>query len=189
MLGLIPKVLLELVASSAGAEAVAEVRRRAAVSPDKHFGLGELYDDAEWQRIFNAVCEVLNISPAQAEQQFADHFLADALKRWPGWFEISSNARELMERQPIIHNSLATSVHDRQARNSINDKFLVQKHEGGLITRYRSPNRLCGLYMALVRRLLTHYGESATVEETQCMKQGATECVILTRWTSQENPP
>lgn len=188
MIGLIPRVLFDLVASAASPEAVAEIIRRAGVSPEKRFGMSDICDDAEWRRLFRATCEVLKVSQAEAEELYAERFLADALRRWPVWFQMSADARQLLECQPSIHNSLATGLPDPLARKSAADKFRVEKRDREIVTHYCSPNELCGLYTALARRVLTHYGESATVEETQCMKQGASRCVIHIRWTSAERP-
>ena len=187
MIGLIPRVLLDLITAAGGPTAAAEVRRRAGVSPEKRLAMSDIYDDAQWRRLFAATCEVLNVSQSQAEDLFAEHFLADALKRWPVWFQMSASARQLLERQPSIHNSLAAGLHDPRVRKSTADKFRIEKRDRELIAHYRSPNELCGLYKALARRVLTHYGERATVEETQCMKEGAGECVIHIRWTSEES--
>ena len=50
MVGLIQKLLMDLVEESAGADAVAEVKRRADVPADRVFRMDEVYDDEEWRR-------------------------------------------------------------------------------------------------------------------------------------------
>ena len=120
MVGLIPKLLLDLIESTATLDAVKEVKRLAGVSSDKKYSISETYDDDEWQRLLAATCDVLQISPEQAEEAFAEFFFKDSLKRWPTWFQISKNARELLERQPIIHNGFATSMQNPNDRKAIN---------------------------------------------------------------------
>ena len=68
MVGLMQKLLFDLAESSAGVEATREVRRRAAVPQDKEYHINEVYDDAEWRRLFAATCEVLSLTPEQAEE-------------------------------------------------------------------------------------------------------------------------
>lgn len=182
MVGLIQKLLFDLVELADGTEAVAEVKRRAGVPEDKEFRMDEAYDDQEWQRLLAAACEVLNVTQEQAEEAYADLFFKDALRRWPMWFQMSRNAREFLERQPRIHNGFATGVQDPGARQSINDKFQLEKHKGELVMHYRSPNQLCGLYKALAHRISNHYGEKASIEETRCLKQGDPECEIHISW-------
>ena len=182
MVGLIYKTLFGLVESVAGCDAVAEVRRRADICADRVFRLNAAYDDAEWQRLFAAACDVLSIPQSRAEAAFADFFCQDALQRWPTWFAMSLSAREFLERQPNIHNSFTTGVRDAAARRAIGDKFRLEKRERELVMHYRSPNQLCGLYTALARWIINHYNEEATVEELRCLKRGDPECEVHIHW-------
>ncbi len=182
MVGLIHKALFSLIESAAGSDAVLEVKRRAGVPGDKVFRMDEAYDDAEWQRLLAGTCQVLGITQSQAEQAFADFFCRDALKRWSTWFAMSHNAREFLERQPRIHNSFATGVRDPATHKAIADKFNMEARATELVMRYRSPNQLCGLYMALARWVINHYGDQATVEETRCLKKGDPECEVHICW-------
>ncbi len=184
MVGLVHKLLFDLIDSTSGPEAVSEVKRLAGVPQDKQFRMDEAYNDEEWRRLFAATCEVLEITQEQAEEVYADFFIQDARKRWPMWFSMSKTAREFLERQPKIHNGFATGVQDPQARQAITDKFQLEALENELIMHYRSPNRLCGLYLALARWIINHYGDKATVQETQCLKNGDPECQIHIRWAA-----
>lgn len=181
MVGLIQKVLFDLVHEIGGVEAVAEVKRRACVAPDRRYRLDTVYPDEEWQRLLRAACEVLNLPQDEVEIAYADLFARDALARWPVWFEMSANARQFLERQQTIHNAFATGVRDAEARRGIEDKFRIEKLEHEIVTHYRSPNQLCGLYKALARWILEHYREQAVVEEPRCVKRGDAECASVSR--------
>ena len=183
MVGLVQKLLLDLIESSAGADAAREVRRRADVPQDKEFHINEVYDDEEWRRIFRATCDVLNLTQAQAEETFAEFFCKDSQARWPMWFKMAGNAREFLLRQPKIHNGFATSQQDAALRSAIDDKFEVEERDGNLVVHYKSPNHLCGLYVALAGCVINHYGDNAVVEEACCAKNGAPECEIHVRWS------
>lgn len=182
MVGLIQKILLDLVESVGGRDAVAEVTRRAAVGDDRRFRLDTVYPDEEWQRLLAAACEVLGRSQEDVEVAYADYFGRDALSRWPIWFQMSANARQFLERQQTIHNTFATGVRDPEARKGIRDKFRLECREHELVTHYRSPNELCGLYKALARWVLDHYRETASVDEARCTRRGDPECEIHIRW-------
>jgi len=97
---------------------------------------------------------------------------------------MSKTAREFLQRQPKIRNGFATGVRDQKASQAINDKFEIKHHEDGIDVHYRSPNQLCGLYKALARRLMKHYGDEAAIEETKCLKKGDSECEIRIRWAA-----
>jgi len=182
MVGLIQRKLLELVESLGGPAAVAEVRRRTGIPEERFFRVDEAYDDREWQLLLANSCEVLGIRRSEAEEAYADFVCRGFLQRFPTWFRISRNARQFLERQPAIHNSFATSVRDPAARQAIHDKFRLDKTDDELVVHYRSPNRLCGLYQAAARWLIDHYGDDATVTESNCMKRGDNECEIHVRW-------
>jgi hypothetical protein len=189
MVGLIHKTLFGLIESAAGRDAAREARRRANVPEDKVFRLDTPYDDAEWRRLLAAACQVLGVTQPQAEQAFAEYFCQDALKRWPTWFAMSHNAREFLERQPTIHNSMAGGIQDPEARQAVADKFTLEKGAAELVIRYRSPNQLCGLYLAIARWLINHYGDEATVEEARCLKKGDPECEVHIRWPGPGDRP
>ena len=182
MVGLIQKLLLALIESTATIDAVKEVKRRAGVPPDKEYSISGTYDDEEWQRLLAATCDVLKISPEQAEEAFAEFFYKDSLKSWPTWFQISKSAQELLERQPRIHNGFATSMQNPEERQAINEKFHLETFNKELVMHYRFPNRLCGLYKALALRIIDHYGDQATLRETLCLKKGDSACEIHICW-------
>jgi hypothetical protein len=182
MVGLIQKLLLDLVEEKAGLEAVAEVKRRASVPPDRIFRIGEVYSDEEWQRLLRAACEVLGGSEADVMDAYAEVFGRDALSRFRKWFEMSANSRDFLERQIIIHNVFASGVRDPEARKAVVDKFRIEKRKDEIVTHYRSPNRLCSLYKSLARWMFRHYGDQASIEEPKCMLRGDEECELHVIW-------
>ena len=182
MVGLIQKLLLDLVESAATSDQVAEVKRRAGIPPDMEFRIDETYDDEEWRRLLAATCEVLEITQEQAEEEFADFFFRDMVKRWPTWLQMAKSSREFLERQPLIHNGFATGMQEPAKRDAINDKFRIESADDELVVRYCSPNRLCGLYKALARSVFSYYGDQAAIHETQCLKNGDSACEIHICW-------
>ena len=182
MVGLIQKLLLDLVEQVGGADAVQAVRNAAEVPEERRFRLDTVYPDDEFQRMLQAACKVLGKTQEEVEVAYADFFGRDSLRRWPIWFETSSGARHFLERQQTIHNTFATGVRDPDARRGIRDKFHIEKLDHELVTHYRSPNNLCGLYVALARWILDYYKEDATIEESRCTKRGDAECEFHIRW-------
>jgi hypothetical protein len=119
------------------------------------------------------------------EEEYARYFLRDAQERWPAWFKMSKTAREFLERHPAVHNNFADAVRDPASRDLIRDKFRIEKLKDKIITHYRSPNRHCHLYISLAREVLKLYGEEASIEQVQCVKQGDPECEIWISWLPQ----
>ena len=184
MLGYPFRPLLQAIESTAGAEAVAEVKRRAEVPPDRAYRMSEIYPDAECQRLLAAACEVLDLSVEEACDLWAEAFLADTQKRFPAWFEMCANSRALLECHPEIHNGFAASLRDPEASQAVINKFHIEKLESELVVHYRSPNRLCMLYRALARGVVALYGEEASIEERRCLHRSDDECEMHIRWVS-----
>ena len=184
MLGYPFRPLLQAIEDEAGAEAVAAVKHRAGVPPDRTYRISETYADAECQRLLAAACEVLALTVEQTCDRWAEAFLKDTQKRFPAWFAMCANSRALLECHPEIHNGFAASLRDPEASQAVINKFRLEKLERELIVHYRSPNRLCVLYRALARRVVALYGDEADVEETRCLHRGDEECEIHIRWRS-----
>ena len=182
MLGLIPKVLMDLVTSEHGEDVAVEIKRRSGCATDLEFRINEVYDDEVWRKMVAAGCEVLDCSSEMLEEEYARYFLRDAQKRWPAWFKMSKSAREFLGRHPAVHNNFADAVRDPVSRGLIKDKFRVEEFDNRLITHYRSPNRHCHLYVSLAEEVLQLYGEVATIEQVKCIKRDDPECEIWITW-------
>lgn len=183
MVGYIQKVLFSMVNSMAGEDTTIQIKELAGIPIDREFQMNTVYSDEEWQRLLSATLKVLNLTMEQVYDAYADYFLKDALMRFPTWFQMSKNSYEFLSIQPTIHNCFATSAIDAKSRDAINDKFRIEKFPNKLITHYRSPNKLCGLYRSLARSVINHYGDEAGIEEKCCIQKGANECEMHILWT------
>jgi len=184
MVGLIQKVLLDLVEQEGGFEAVHRVREKAGVPSDRLFRLGEVYADDEFQRLFKATVEVLDLNEDQIFKSYADRFCKDAQRRFSKWFDLAKNSRDFLEFQTTIHNTFASGVVDPAARQAVKDKFNIEKiDDRKIVTHYRSPNRLCKFYRALGQWMADHYGDEIEFEEPKCQHRGDDECEIHVTWT------
>lgn len=183
MIGLIQKILLDMVRESGGPEAAQEVKRRAGLAAGFDYRIDTDYDDDEARRLLDNACAVLGVSQSEAFEHYARYFLRDVTERFPTFLRISGNARELLARQPAIHNMLASGLRDAEKRDRINDKFAVRDVPGQpLEVRYQSPNRWCGLYIALAREVGRHYGERVDIEVAQCRLRGDEACLFRLRF-------
>ena len=182
MLGYPFRPMLQAIEARGGAAAVAEVKRRAGVPPERVYRMSETYPDAECQRLLAAAGEVLALSVEETCDLWAAAFLQDTQKRFPAWYRMCADSRALLEYHPEIHSGFAASLRDPKASQAVTDKFRLEKLEQELVVHYRSPNRLCKLYRALARRVIAHYGDEADIEERRCQHRGDPECEIRIRW-------
>ena len=184
MLGYPFRPMLQAVEAKGGPAAVAEVKRRAGLPPDRTYRMSETYSDEEFQRVLAAAGDVLALQVAETCEFWADAFLKDTQKRFPVWYEMCANSRALLEYHPQIHNGFAASLQDPKVSQAVTEKFRLEKLERELIVHYRSPNRLCMLYRALARRVIAYYGDEASIEEPRCVYRGDAECEFHIRWAS-----
>lgn len=185
MVGLIQKTLLDLVESKGGLAAVNDVRSRASVPDDRIFRIGDVYPDDEFQRLLATTCSVLNCNEQQVFEDFAEQFFKDATVRFGKWFSLAKNSHDFLIFQTTIHNTFASGVVDPDQRQAVQDKTSVEQiSDRYLITRYKSPNRLCGLYKALGSWVARYYGDSIEITEEKCLHHGDDECEMHVRWTA-----
>lgn len=183
MVGFIQKILCDLILSIRDEETLKQVKTKAQIPLDRIFKINTAYSNEEWQRLWDAALEVLEIPQEKAIELYADAFCKDAMKRFPMWFKMSKNSYEFIIRQPAIHNSFSTGVISKKERQAILDKFRLQEcGNNKLITHYISPNKRCDLYKALAKWFINHYQDTATIEEVKCMHLGDSECEIHIQW-------
>ncbi|OCH97687.1 hypothetical protein A8135_02280 [Legionella jamestowniensis] len=187
MIGLIQKILFTMIQDMRGDEGVKELKKLAQVPLDKTFQINNIYSDEEWQRLFLAAQNMLNLSQEEVEMQYANYFCKDVVQRFPTWFKMSKNSYAFLSIQPTIHNCFATSTADAESRQAVNEKFKLEQLPNQLITHYRSPNQLCGLYKALAQWVIAYYQDKASIEEKKCLKLGDNECEIHVKWTKLRN--
>ena len=91
MLGYPFRPLLQAVQTKGGLAAVAEVRRRARVPPERTYRMAETYEDEECRRLLAAAGEVLALRVEETCEVWADAFLKDTQKRFPAWYRMCTD--------------------------------------------------------------------------------------------------
>lgn len=182
MIGIIQKILLDMIETEAGSAGLDRLKREAGIPSDTIYRIDTVYPDGECLKLFEIAGKILSLETPALFERYSGYFCRDALQRWPTWFETSKSSREFLERQPTIHNCFATGLRDAEARKAVTDKFRIERTAEGLITHYRSPNRLCGLYKALGRWIVDYYGERVEIQEPTCMLRGDPQCDIHIHW-------
>jgi Heme NO binding. len=183
MIGLIQKLVLQMVEEIGGPEALLEVKRRTSLPEEFEFRIDTDYDNEQMQQILENACAVLQVSEEAALSAFADYFLRDAQNRFPVFIAQARTSRELLIHQTTIHNMLGSGLRNAEKLKAINDKFQVIKHDNGdLEVLYRSPNQWCTLYRKLAEAVAELYQENMTLSTIQCRKRGDQHCAFLIHW-------
>jgi hypothetical protein len=185
MVGIIHECLFGFLARNFGPDSVAAVKRAAGLDPELGFRIDTVYDDGEWRRLYGAAIELAarqgGHDAAAFERAFARYSGEDLLVRFPGFLHGVRSARDLIERQPVIHNSIAASMVEG-SRRGIRDKFAIVTKPDETVVHYSSSNLLCGFYKALAEWVAEHMSERVEIHEPHCQRGGAPACEIHVRY-------
>lgn len=182
MIGLIPKVLIDLILNQSNPQTLQNILMDSGLPADQVFAINRSYPDEDWRRLFSNTLSTLNINEQQACELYADAFFNTAIELFPNWFKMASNSYDFLQMQPKIHNSFASGLSDSHQRQQTNDKFQIEVQPNHIITHYQSPNQLCTLYISLAQRLAQLYGDTVDIEHSRCLKNGDKECTIHVYW-------
>lgn len=176
MIGLIQKVLMDLVHDQGGDAAVTAVLRLAGVPEDRSFRMDTDYADEECLKLVEAAAQHFQLDESTLYELYADAFIRESRERFPTFYRMAPNARDFLRRQPAIHDGMATALQDAEARDRVVNKFSLSEDDKDLVVDYTSPNRLCSLYQALFHRVLQEYGDTGDITVEQCRKRGDACC-------------
>lgn len=176
MIGYIQKVLVDVIRSQGGDDALTEIARRAGVQPLPDYRIDRDYPDDECLRLVAETGAYFGLEEAALYRLYADHFVQDSRRLFPRFYDMAGSARDFLARQPRIHTVLASGLRAEESREKVRDKFEIEDTGGDLRVTYRSPNRLCGLYEALFERILQEFGESGQLQVEACQRRGDEAC-------------
>jgi predicted hydrocarbon binding protein len=94
-------------------------------------------------------------------------------KLYPAFYSSAPSAREfLLTVEERIHELVRATI-----SNAVPPQLKVEElGSDGVTIDYSSPRQLCVLLRGLAEGTARHYGETAAIDETACMRQGAPSC-------------
>jgi hypothetical protein len=94
---------------------------------------------------------------------------------YPAFFAISTSAREfLLTIETRIHELVRATIPNAQPPQL----HVSERGADGVSILYNSPRQLCVLLCGLVEGTARHYGETAELVETACMRRGDEACAF-----------
>lgn len=181
MMGHINNLLLRLVDARAGPEAVGRVFEIAGLRP-REFRTEEIYPEAEFQALYDAVKDLFDLDDEAAQDAFAEFFLEVSPRMFPAIFTVAGSARALLERVPLIHKQWPSAASAGGFREKV---ILAEAGDRHIVYRYESPNRLCGVLTRAAELTLEHFDESGSVTERRCVHDGAPWCEVEIRFETE----
>lgn len=191
MIGIIPRLWVTHLRQIATPTQVADILGSLGHPPSFEYALDQPYTDEECARLMQGSMSALQLSEEAMFAGFARTFVQDSVQRWPVWFEMAPTARDFLERQPRIHDRFSRGLNHRDMQDSAyQSKFDITTTAQGLRVLYRSPNRLCRLYLAMAQALLAHYGdEQAQMTQPCCVHHNDLFCEIHITWPTPVAQP
>ena len=188
MLGILVATLVEFIEAKGGAVRRAQICERAGFAPGEKIRFDTEYDDHLWQRLYRAALAGLaeddptRPSPSALEREyafFAGEWLA---RRFPGMLDGVGSARDLLLRQPRIHNTLGRAHRSAATRQRVESKFNVEEQGDALVVTYTSPNDMPGFYLSLVEWVGFKFHERIAVDHSERRESGRTVHVFRLRF-------
>lgn len=188
MLGILVATLVEFIEAKGGAVRRAQLCEAAGFAPGEKIRFDTEYDDRLWQRLYQGALAGLAADdparppPAAVEREyafFAGEWLA---RRFPGMLDGVGSARDLLLRQPRIHNTLGRAHRSAATRQRVASKFSVEEQGDALVVTYTSPNDMPGFYRSLVEWVGLQFRERIAVDHGERRDAGRTVHVFRLRF-------
>lgn len=135
----------------------------------------ENYPDEELFKIVGVICELLNVElPVilNAFGEFLFHFLH---KAYPMFADAQPTFFEFIQ---SIDGVIHVEVHKLDELAQTPKITVEQLNENDALLEYYSPRKLCFLAEGLLKGAAHHYGINIATKQTQCMHNGAANCLI-----------
>jgi len=140
------------------------------------FLLSESYDDAVLLELIGAAAAATGQEPNEVVHDFGVFTAQTTFTRlYPAFFAIAPSSREfLLTVETRIHELVRATI-----PNAAPPQLRIDEHGAdGVRIVYSSPKRLCVLLRGLVQGTASHYGETASLEESACMHRGDAACTF-----------
>lgn len=189
MIGIIQKVLLDLLEQTGGLALKQAVLARVNLHSDTTFRIDQNYSDEQCLALIHATIAETGLPENDVNQLYAKAFIAEAQRLFPRFFEMSKSSEEFLLRQATVHAVMASGLQHAEERKQVTDKFNATRLSQGIVQiEYRSANRLCGLFKALAHEVADFYNEQVFISCTKCAKKGSDACSFTLQWPSDVLP-
>ena len=150
--------------------------RSATVLAGRTYSPDETYADEELSYLAGRAAGATGLEVGDLYREFG-RFTAKTtfFAMFPDYYASHAGARSfLLDIEAEIHKVVRRTVPGAYPPHL----RVVPLGSDGVVISYTSARRLCRLLEGLVLGTAEHYGEQATVDETQCMRRGDTACAF-----------
>lgn len=139
------------------------------------------YDDAEVVRLVEVASIALQIPPQEVLRWFGRRAMPLLHARYPSFFASHRSTRSFL----LTLNSLIHPEVRKLYPGATPPVFDFDTGDSDtLVIGYNSARRLCALAEGFMHGAADHYRETAQIEQSACMHDGAGKCVFQVRFQS-----
>lgn len=175
MKGIIFNLVEEVVTAEHGADTWDDLLDGAGLD-GAYTSLGS-YPDDDLHRLVRVASESLGAPPADIVRGLGQSAIPLLADRYPVFFEGQTCRSFLLTLNDIIH----PEVRKLYPGADVPD-FTFAGHGDVLELGYSSARRLCALAEGFVLGAATHFGETVTIEQTECLHRGDARCLLVCRF-------
>ena len=179
MKGIIFNLVEEVVTEAYGADTWDSLLDDAALD-GSYTSLGS-YPDTDLFALVGAASKSLGVSPDQVVRTLGEGAIPLLAERFPEFFEPHAGTRTfLLTLNDIIHAEVRKLYPDADLPEFDFDTSAAD----GLTLGYRSGRQLCQLAEGFITGSARHFGETAIIDQPECMHRGDGQCLIHCRFTA-----
>lgn len=177
MKGIVFNVLETLVVRDRGEDAWDELLDAAGVR-GAYTSLGS-YDDSELHALVGAAAGRWDTDPQDVIRWFGREAIPVFCERYPELFAPHDSTRAfVLTLNAIIHPEVRKLYPGAEV-----PEFDFDASDGELLgLGYRSPRKLCAFGEGLLEGTARHYGETARIDQPECMLRGDDRCLLTIRF-------
>jgi Haem-NO-binding len=144
--------------------------------------LSESYPDASFSGLVERASGAIGTDSDELVHDFGVYTASTTFTRlYPAFFAIVTSARDfLLTVETRIHELVRATIPDAEPPQL----HVSELGRDGVSIVYSSPRRLCTLLRGLTEGTAQHFGETATIEESTCMRRGDERCTFEVRLSS-----
>lgn len=175
MKGVIFKHFEAFVCENFGEAVFEEILETAQLQTEGPFVGPETYPDADLFAMVGVATEKLGISVPDAVHAFGKDLYARLAKAVPMFVDDADDLKSFVK---TIHSVIHVEVKKLFPGAETPHFHYEDTGPGRLVLHYTSSRKLCPLVRGLLEGAAESFGETLSLEETQCMHHGASSCVF-----------
>ena len=136
------------------------------------------YPDDDLHRLVASASNALGAPPADVVRGLGQSAIPLLAERYPGFFAGHTCRSFLLTLNDIIH----PEVRKLYPGADVPDFTFESPSEDVLELGYNSARRLCALAEGFVLGAAAQFGETVTIEQTECLHHGDARCLLVVRF-------